>query len=441
MLPFSRDPATLLKIFRLPGGNLWRCERAMRGISKTFLSLLILMPFLGILGNPVTVWADSGREKLRQDWHGVDALAALALLPDEEIPLGKTLVMVSSLVGGDLTGVPVDPAAVEKEINLLAERAKTALQDRSDPHKVVSALNTFLFVEEGFTYDCVAGNPDNYLLDRVLGRKHGNCLGLSALYLLLAERLSLPLWGVYVPSHCFVRYEDAGVRINIETGEKGADWADDRYTRNFGLTEERPYLRNLGRKEMLGIYLKSLGAAYSRIRREDRALRLYREAEVFYPGLPDVYFNAGVSFHKRGMLKDAIEQYRRALKLDPDLAVARDNIGVALAKQGRLPEALAEARKAVALRPRNPVTRRNLAATLCANGMLEDGIREYHRVLEIDPDNAKALAGLTKAYYASGEFHEAIVYCDRAIACGWTPDPALLGTLEKYRDPFPASQP
>ncbi len=127
--------------------------------------------------------------------------------------------------------------------------------------------------------------------------------------------------------------------------------------------------------------------------------------------------------------------------MDPDLAVARDNIGVALAKQGRLPEALAEARKAVALRPRNPVTRRNLAATLCANGMLEDGIREYRRVLEIDPDNAKALAGLTKAYYARREFHEAIVYCDRAVACGWTPDPALLGTLEKYRDPLSASQP
>jgi tetratricopeptide (TPR) repeat protein len=413
----------------------------LRGIFKTFLVLFIMVLFLGISGIPVTGYAESGREPIPLEWAGVDTLAALARLPDGEIPIGKTLVMVSSLVGGDLTGVPVDPAAVEKEFNLLAERVQPALRDRSDPRKVISALNRFLFVEEGFTYDCVAENPDNYLLDRVLARKHGNCLGLSALYLLLAERFSLPLHGVYVPSHCFVRFEDAAVRINIETGEKGAERDDGRYSRDFGLTEERPYLRSLGRKEMLGVYLKSLGAAYSRKGKEDQALRLYREAAVFYPGLPDIYFNAGVSFHKRGMLDEAIEQYRRALVLDPDLAVARDNIGVALAKQGRLPEALAEARKAVALRPRNPVTRRNLAATLCANGMLEDGIREYRRVLEIDPDNAKALAGLTKALYARGEFHEAIVYCDRAIACGWTPDPALLGTLEKYRDPLPASQP
>ena len=83
----------------------------------------------------------------------------------------------------------------------------------------------------------------------------------------------------------------------------------------------------------------------------------------------------------------------------------------------------------------------NLAATLCANGMVEEGIREYRKVLEIEPDNARALAGLTKAHYARGEFHEAIVACDRAIACGWNPDPAMLGALEKYRDPRPASLP
>ncbi|MGZ8439804.1 MAG: tetratricopeptide repeat protein [Candidatus Deferrimicrobiaceae bacterium] len=368
-------------------------------------------------------------------------MAALARLPDEEIPLGKTLILASSLVGAELTGVPVDPAAVDKEITRLAEKIRPALRDRSDPRAVIAALNRFLFVEEGFSYDRVSGNTDNYLLDRVLGRKQGNCLGLTALYLLLAERLSLPLRGVYVPSHCFVRYEGDGVRINIETGEKGADRKDEIYSRDFGLTGRGPYLRSLGNKEMIAVYLKSLGASCSRKGMEDRALRLYREAAVFSPGLPDAYFNTGVSFQKKGLLDEAIGHYRRALEFDPDLAVARDNLGVALAKKGRYREALAEVRKAVGLTPRNPVTRGNYAATLCACGMVEDGIREYRKVLEIDPDNARALAGLTRAYYTRGEFHEAIVHCDRARELGCNFDPAMLGTLEKYRDPSPASLP
>jgi tetratricopeptide (TPR) repeat protein len=406
----------------------------LRGISKIFLSLLFLVAFPGIVGHPAASPAGSGKQTLRHDWRGADALAALALLPDGDVPLGKTLIMASSLLGEDLTGVYVDPAVLEGEIDRLAERVRPALRDRNDPRKLISALNRFLFVEEGFTYDPDAGDPENYLLDRVIARKRGNCLGLTAIYLLLAERLSLPLRGVYVPSHIFVRYENAGVRFNIETGEKGAEWKDERYVRDFRLTESRPYLRSLGEKEMTGVYLKSLGAVFSRKGREERALRLYREAAVFYPDLPDVYFNAGVSLHRNGLLDDAIVEYRRALDLDPDLAVARDNVGIALAKKGRFAEALEEARKAAALRPRNPSTLANLAATLCANGMMEDGIRVYRTVLDIDPDNARALVGLTKAHYALGEFQEAIVLCDRAVACGWKPDAAMLGTLEKYRD-------
>ena len=394
-----------------------------------------------IPGGAVPGHAESVREPLPASWSRAAALTAVASLPDREFPLAKTLVMTSSLVGAELTGVPVDPAVVEEAIVRLAERVRPALQDRRDPRKVLSALNRFLFDEEGFAYDCVAGNPENFLLDRVIARKRGNCLGLTAIYLILADRLDLPLHGVYVPSHCFVRYEEGGVRINIETGEKGADREDGRYIHDFGLTAGRPYLRSLGRKEMIAVYLKSLGAALSRKGMEDRAVELYREAAVFYPGLPDLHFNAGVSFHKRGLFDEAIAEYRRALDLDPDLAVARDNIGVALAKQGRFQEALVEARRAVALSPKSPVSRGNLAATLCAGGMVEEGIREFRKVLEIDPDNARALAGLTNAHYARGEFRAALAHCDRARERGCDFDPVLLGTLEKYREPAPASLP
>src|SRR4030066_132980 len=143
----------LLKINGIPQGNHRRCERVLRDIPRTFRSVLCLVPFLCLVCGAVPGHAEFAREPLPSDWRGADALAA---------------------------------------------------------------LNRVLFVEEGFTYDCVAGNPDNYLLDRVMKNKRGNCLGLTTLYLLLAERLSLPLHGVYVPSHCFVRYEDGGGRINSE---------------------------------------------------------------------------------------------------------------------------------------------------------------------------------------------------------------------------------
>lgn len=413
----------------------------MRGSAKTFLAFLFLVSFPPMPGGTVTGHAEAAGESLLPGRHEASTLAVIAGLPDGDIPIGKTLILASAFGRERLDGETIDPDAVEKEIDRLAGKVRPALLDRSDPRKVVSALNRFLFDEEGFTYDCAAGNPDNYLLDRVIARRRGNCLGLTAMYLVLAERLSLPLHGVYVPSHCFVRYEDAGVRFNIETGEKGADRGDGRYVRDFGLAEDRPYLQSLGRKEMIGVYLKSLGAAFSRKGMEVEALGLYREAAAFYPGLPDIHFNAGVSSQKMGRLDEAIARYRRAVDLDPGLAVARDNLGVALARKGLFVEALTEARKATALAPRNAVSRGNLAATLCACGMLEEGIREFRKVLEIDPGNPRALAGLVNTHYARGEIREALRYCDRAVEAGCRLDPSLLAILEARRsrpaDPGP----
>lgn len=328
-----------------------------------------------------------------------------------------------------------DPEAVEREIDRLAGRLRPALRVRTDPREVVDVLNRFLFVEEGFRYDPVAGDPENYLPHRVLQRKRGNCLGLTMVYLALAERLDIPLRGAYVPSHCFPRYENGGVRINIESARGGSELPDALYAREFGLTGERPYLRSLGKKEMIGVYLKSLGAAYSRRGMDEEALRLYDVASELYAGLPDVYFNAGVSHHKAGRIDEAIAQYRRALARDPDLAVARDNLGVALARKGAYEEALSEARRAVALDPANAISRGNLAATLCACGRTEEGIREFRKVLEADPGNARARAGLANAHYALGEYRQALEHCDRATALGCRFDAAMLAALERHRPP------
>src|SRR4030066_1051263 len=135
----------LLKINGIPQGNHRRCGRVLRGIPRTFRSVLCLVPFLCLVCGAVPGHAEFAREPLPSDWRGDDALAALARLPDEEIPLGKTLILASSLLGGELTGVSADPAAVEKEIPRLPAQVRPALRDRSNPRRVIAALTRFLF--------------------------------------------------------------------------------------------------------------------------------------------------------------------------------------------------------------------------------------------------------------------------------------------------------
>jgi tetratricopeptide (TPR) repeat protein len=350
-----------------------------------------------------------------------------------EYPFLSDILRHSARGSRDLLGLPVDPSLPEREIARLAKRLRPEVAGASDGGHVVSAFHRILLVEEGFIYDRSASDPQNYLLEAVLARKRGNCLGLSMLYLALAERLGIPFRGVYVPSHCFVRYEGKGPHMNVEFAEGGAAWTDDRYRRKFLISRDGPYLHSLAPAEMLGVFLKSMGAGYSRKGREEDALRLYDEARLLYPGLPDAYFNAGVSLQRLGRLDEAAGKYRRALNLDPEMAVARDNLSVLLARQGRYDEAIEEARRAVELEPWNAAARANLAAAYCDCGRLDEGIREYRTAAEIDPGNARVMSGLARAYFSKGMYGEAAAACDRAESLGCRFEPSMLKVLGRYR--------
>lgn len=328
-------------------------------------------------------------------------LEKAARLPDEEVPLLPTLFLASDEGVRKLRGNPLDTAFVEREIDRVAWRVSGSLVGAREPRRAIGAINRILFLDEGFVYDPVAGDPENYLLDRLIARKRGNCLGLTFLYIAIGERLGVPLRGSYVPSHCFARYDENGLRINIETGEKGIDRDDRWYAAKFRLGEERPYLQTLGKREMIGVYLKSLGAALSRKGMEEDALRAYRKAALFSPGLPDVYYNAGVSYQKLGKTEEAIAQYRKAIALDPGMACARGNLG----------------------------------ATLCSSGRTQEGIQEFLKAVELNPENVAARAGLAKAYFSQGAYRESIAHCDRAMAQGCRFDPSMLEVLGRYRPP------
>jgi tetratricopeptide (TPR) repeat protein len=335
------------------------------------------------------------------------ALADLSPDSQKESPWFTEILHQSARGSRDLLGLPVDPSMVKREIHRLAERLRPEVSRAADEGQVVDAFRRVLLTEEGFVYDKSSSDPGNYLLETVLARKKGNCLGLSMLYLSLADRLGIPFRGVYVPSHCFVRYEGKTLRRNVEFAEGGATWKDERYRREFRIRPGRPYLQSLAPLEMVGVFLKTLGAGYSRKGREEDALRLYDEAARLSPGLPDVYYNAGVSLQKLGRLDEAAGKYHRALALDPEMAAARDNLSILLAGQGRYEEAIEEARQAVELEPWNAAARGNLAAAYCGCGMLDEGIREYRAAVEIDPASRRLRSGLERAYNSLGTRREA----------------------------------
>lgn len=76
--------------------------------------------------------------------------------------------------------------------------------------ELIEALNQYFFEDLGF-----AGNedgyydPDNSYINQVLDRRLGIPISLSAVYLLIARRLRIPVVGIGMPGHFLLQYNDS----------------------------------------------------------------------------------------------------------------------------------------------------------------------------------------------------------------------------------------
>jgi regulator of sirC expression with transglutaminase-like and TPR domain len=114
----------------------------------------------------------------------------------------KAIVLISQFKYPELT----EQYLVEKLENLRLDAWLEFHYDLTSFEKV-KILNYILFQLHGFR-----GNesnflhPDNSFINRVLDTKMGNPISLSILYILVAQRLNVPVYGVNLPRHFIMAY-------------------------------------------------------------------------------------------------------------------------------------------------------------------------------------------------------------------------------------------
>ena len=135
-------------------------------------------------------------------------------MDDEEIDLATAALLLSREA--------IEPINLQRYRDRIDEMARTILrrldkkQDRysttptgrftpEEGRAAINEMNKYLFEELGFRAVETADDSQDLFLHSVLDRKKGYCLSLSMLYLSIGERLGLPLYGVVVPGHFFVR--------------------------------------------------------------------------------------------------------------------------------------------------------------------------------------------------------------------------------------------
>ena len=238
-------------------------------------------------------------------------------------PVDSALVAVAA----DLGSAPGTLPDTWAELEHLADRV-VARHRRSGANEI-DDLRAVLFEEERFQREIDSDDPRFFVLPSVLAARRGSCLGLGALMLGLAERLGLPLDGVLVPGHFFVRTRESPPR-NIELLRGGEAMPDSWYRTKYGPWPEHDsaYFRPLGPSELVGLHWFNAGNFLRRQGQLAAAAKAFARASEEFPAFAEAHASLGAVEQLQGALPAAAVAYDRAGQVRPDLPGLQQNQAV-----------------------------------------------------------------------------------------------------------------
>jgi tetratricopeptide (TPR) repeat protein len=335
-------------------------------------------------------------------------------LEPEQVDLAAAALIISERWSKNVNGrrylQRLDDMALEIRNRLRAKRVP--------PNRAIVVINEYLFEELGFKSVKEATNPNDLFLHTVLDKRRGYCLSLSILYLSLAERLNLPIYGVVVPGHFFVRYDDGREAFNIETTSKGGTAPDKHYITKFKVPMDYPesiYMVNLDKVQTLGCLLNNLGNTYSNIGDAEAALVALETAVQINPTLGESHMNLGNIYLKKGWVTDAIHEYHTALEINPSEAKTYFNLGNAYAKQERLNNAVTEYLQSLELDPNCTDTYKALAMAYSRQDMFGQAILRLRQAMMLKPKDSTLYSQLGEVYSQKGDYQQAISQYKKAL--------------------------
>lgn len=170
----------------------------------------------------------------------------------------------------------------EAALDLMALQIRAQLTNNPSPIEIINAINVFVFFEMGFRFPphtLYAKDIDLYtFLPSVLDSRRGVCLGVSILYLALAQRLDLPLEIITPPGHIYVRFRQGDQTINIETTARGIHLDSDEYLNIDTLKLQQRQL-----KEVIGMTHFNQASVFLARKEYLKALAAYEKAGLYLP--------------------------------------------------------------------------------------------------------------------------------------------------------------
>ena len=257
--------------------------------------------------------------------------------PEEEIDLGRAALAIARCDYPDL-----DVGVYLSRIDQFAAAATARLGTGRDVYRSIAALNYVLFRELGFH-----GNRENYFdpknsyLNEVLDRKIGIPISLSVLYMEVAQRIGLTLYGVGFPGHFLVKHRGDNEEIFIDPFDQGEirsrESLETMLYRSYGgkVAFDAEFLEATPKKQILRRMLNNLKIIYLKQRDLVKGLSVVERLNVLDPTSAENIRDRGLIYLQLECFKQALEDLESYLRFAPhaeDAQAVREQVAV-LTKQ------------------------------------------------------------------------------------------------------------
>lgn len=211
-------------------------------------------------------------------------LRSLLQQPEEQIDLARAEVVIEHMI---------DPAVDEKAtlglLDAWASKVKARVpQGDATTNEAKVALLVSTLYQSGpwndfrpFSYDLddeLGLSIPGKLMSHYLASRKGNCVSMPVLFVILGQKLGLPVTLATAPHHVFAKYQrDSGEWLNIEATSGGTK-SDSKYQAELGITSKAVasgiYLRPLSRRESLLVLVGTLMQFYEQNRAPEQVMLL-----------------------------------------------------------------------------------------------------------------------------------------------------------------------
>jgi tetratricopeptide (TPR) repeat protein len=200
-------------------------------------------------------------------------------LPSHEVDLSRAIFL--SQYGKDQLDVI---KSYEASLDLFALSILARLDENPTDRAIIEKISYFIFYEMLFRFpphSLWIKDVDQYtFLPSILDSHHGVCLGVSILYLSLAQRLGLNLTICTPPGHIYLSYTaDDGEVLNIETTARGIHMPTENY-----LSIQTKYVEHKKLKEVVGLHHINAASVFWQAGKNKEAIEQYLHALSYMPG-------------------------------------------------------------------------------------------------------------------------------------------------------------